>query len=109
MANTSTGGDDDQNKGKQAENDIPTENAMDIDHKNEFASVEGMKEYDQEELNQELGEDENLKYTQADDPSFDADFNADEGVDENDNFDSSFLMGMPMTRQMRKILKCKTC
>lgn len=93
LANTSTGGDDDQNKGKQAENDIPTENAMDIDHKNEFASAEGMKEYDQEELNQELGEDENLKYTQADDPSFDADFNADEGVDENDNFDSSFLMG----------------
>ncbi|KAI5958263.1 SWI3 [Candida theae] len=67
--------------------------AMEVDHQNEFATAEGVKEYDEEELNQELGEAENLKYTQADDPAFDADFNADAGTNSNDNFDSSYLVG----------------
>lgn len=90
LADTPFGGDDDQHsKGTQQQ----TGDAMEIDHLNEFATTEGMKEYNQEELNQELGEDENLKYTQGDDPAFDADFNADEDVNSNDNFDSSFLMG----------------
>ncbi|CCG22226.1 hypothetical protein CORT_0B05180 [Candida orthopsilosis Co 90-125] len=93
LADAKPSGNDQVDRQQAKNNEQFSSHAMEIDHSNEFASAEGIKEYDQEELNQELGEDENLKYTQADDPAFDADFNADEDINSNDNFDSSFLMG----------------
>ncbi|KAI5969378.1 ssr2 [Candida margitis] len=89
--NLSPTGGNEENGNQQVENNQSIQdNAMEVDNLNEFTSAEDRKEYYDEEINQELGEEVNLKYTQTDDPAFDADFNADE--DMNDNFDSSFLI-----------------
>ncbi|KAG7661870.1 SWI3 [[Candida] subhashii] len=52
---------------------------------------EEINEYQEAEMRQEMGEEEELRKIQADDPSFDADFNVDELDKSKDDFDTSFL------------------
>ncbi|RCK55012.1 SWI/SNF complex subunit SWI3 [Candida viswanathii] len=73
------------------------EDKMDIDVPQETAiafqpSASENRQFEEEESKQELGEDEELKNIQHDDPSFDGEFNVDDYDKVNDDLEASVLM-----------------
>lgn len=84
---TNVDADDNQDK---MDVDIPQETSIAFTTNTQNTNTE---EYEKEESKQELGEDEELKHIQEDDPSFDENYNSNNDPDKsNDDFDTSALI-----------------
>ena len=84
---TNVDADDNQDK---MDVDIPQETSIAFTSNAQNTNTE---EYEKEESKQELGEDEELKHIQEDDPSFDENYNSNNDPDKsNDDFDTSALI-----------------